>query len=78
MGDKEDNATICINPDTTTHRRNSPRHRRMFKFSISCKCNSVKEIPEWYDENLEKQTVKVGGYPKMFFTRMGSFTRCNV
>lgn len=65
MGDKPDNTNICINPtvleyteDTVLDLEGCLSFPHMY-----VKINRPKEIlAEFYDENLEKQTVKIDGY----------------
>ena len=70
MGDKEDNATICINPQILQHTEETVQDiEGCLSFpGIYVNVTRPKEIlAEWYDENLEKQTVKVGGYSAKCF-----------
>ena len=65
MGDKEDNATICINPQILQHTEETVQDiEGCLSFpGIYVKVTRPKEIlAEWHDENLEKQTVKISGY----------------
>ena len=65
MGDKKDNATICINPQILQHTEETVQDiEGCLSFpGIYVKVTRPKEIlAEWYDENLEKQTVKIDGY----------------
>ena len=70
MGDKEDNATICINPKILQHTKETVMDiEGCLSFpGIYVNVTRPKEIlAEWYDENLEKQTVKVSGYSAKCF-----------
>ena len=70
MGDKEDNATICINPQILQHTEETVQDiEGCLSFpGIYVNVTRPKEIlAEWYDENLEKQTVKVSGYSAKCF-----------
>ena len=69
MGDKEDNATICINPQILQHTEETVQDiEGCLSFpGIYVNVTRPKKYSEWYDENLEKQTVKVGGYSAKCF-----------
>jgi peptide deformylase len=70
MGDKEDNATICINPQILQHTEETVQDiEGCLSFpGIYVNVTRPKEIlAEWYDENLEKQTVKITGYSTKCF-----------
>jgi peptide deformylase len=70
MGDKEDNATICINPQILQHTEETVQDiEGCLSFpGIYVKVTRPKEIlAEWHDENLEKQTVKISGYSAKCF-----------
>jgi peptide deformylase len=70
MGDKKDNATICINPQILQHTEETVQDiEGCLSFpGIYVKVTRPKEIlAEWYDENLEKQTVKINGYSAKCF-----------
>ena len=70
MGDKEDNATICINPQILQHTEETVQDTEgCLSFpGIYVKVTRPKEIlAEWHDENLEKQTVKISGYSAKCF-----------
>ena len=70
MGDKEDNATICINPQILQHTEETVQDMEgCLSFpGIYVNVTRPKEIlAEWYDENLEKQTVKISGYSAKCF-----------
>jgi len=65
MGDKVENSTICINPTVlqyTSDIQNDYEGCLSFP-NIFVRVNRPKEIlAEFYDENLEKQTVKITDY----------------
>ena len=70
MGDKEDNATICINPKILQHTEETVQDMEgCLSFpGIYVNVTRPKEIlAEWHDENLEKQTVKISGYSAKCF-----------
>lgn len=70
MGDKEDNATICINPQILQHTEETVQDMEgCLSFpGVYVNVTRPKEIlAEWYDENLEKQTVKISGYSAKCF-----------
>ena len=70
MGDKADNATICINPQILQHTEETVQDMEgCLSFpGIYVNVTRPKEIlAEWYDENLEKQTVKISGYSAKCF-----------
>jgi len=65
MGDKVDNSTLCINPTVVqyTSDTNNDFEGCLSFPNIFVKVNRPKEIlAEFYDENLEKQTVKIDSY----------------
>jgi peptide deformylase len=65
MGDSVENSTICINPTVlqyTEETQNDIEGCLSFP-NVYVKINRPTEIlAEWYNENLEKQTVKIDGY----------------
>jgi len=65
MGDSVENSTICINPtvlEYTEETQDDVEGCLSFP-NIFVKVKRPKEIlAEWYNENLEKQTVKIDGY----------------
>src|SRR5210317_233902 len=70
MGDKKDNSTICINPTVLQYTKETTVDvEGCLSFpNIFVKIKRPKEIlAEWYDENLEKQTVKIEGYSAKCF-----------
>ena len=70
MGDKEDNATICINPQILQHTEETVQDMEgCLSFpGIYVNVTRPKEIlAEWHNENLEKQTVKISGYSAKCF-----------
>ena len=70
MGDKEDNATICINPQILQHTEETVQDiEGCLSFpGIYVNVTRPKEIlAEWHNENLEKQTVKISGYSAKCF-----------
>ena len=70
MGDKESNSTICINPQILQHTEETQMDMEgCLSFpGMYVKVTRPKEIlAEWYDENLEKQTVKIEGYSAKCF-----------
>jgi len=65
MGDSVENSTICINPTVLQYTQETVDDiEGCLSFpNIYVKIKRPKEIlAEWYDENLEKQTVKIEGY----------------
>ena len=65
MGDSVENSTICINPTVLQYTEETVDDvEGCLSFpNIFVKIKRPKEIlAEWYDENLEKQTVKIEGY----------------
>ena len=65
MGDSVENSTICINPTVLQYIEETVDDvEGCLSFpNIFVKIKRPKEIlAEWYDENLEKQTVKIEGY----------------
>ena len=65
MGDSVENSTICINPTVLQYAEETVDDvEGCLSFpNIFVKIKRPKEIlAEWYDENLEKQTVKIEGY----------------
>jgi peptide deformylase len=65
MGDSVENSTICINPTVLQYTQETVDDiEGCLSFpNIFVKIKRPKEIlAEWYDENLEKQTVKIEGY----------------
>ena len=65
MGDKPDNTNICINPTVLEYTEETVLDLEgCLSFPhMYVKINRPKEIlAEFYDENLEKQTVKIDGY----------------
>mgnify|MGYP001070373200 FL=1 len=70
MGDKQENATICINPQVLQHTKETVQDiEGCLSFpGMYVKVTRPKEIlAEWYDENLEKKTVKIEGYSAKCF-----------
>ena len=70
MGDSKENSTICINPVILQHTEETVTETEgCLSFpNIFVKVKRPKEIlAEWYDENLEKQTVKIEGYSARVF-----------
>ena len=65
MGDSVENSTICINPTVlqyTEETQNDIEGCLSFP-NVYVKIKRPTEIlAEWYNENLEKQTVKIEGY----------------
>ena len=65
MGDSLENSTICINPTVlqyTEETQNDIEGCLSFP-NVYVKIKRPTEIlAEWYNENLEKQTVKIDGY----------------
>lgn len=65
MGDKAENSTICINPTVLQYTNETQNdYEGCLSFpNIFMRINRPKEIlAEFYDENLEKQTVKITDY----------------
>ena len=65
MGDSVENSTICINPTVLQYVEETVDDvEGCLSFpNVFVKIKRPKEIlAEWYDENLEKQTVKIEGY----------------
>ena len=65
FGDSKENSTICINPTILQYTKETTVDvEGCLSFpNIFVKIKRPKEIlAEWYDENLEKQTVKIEGY----------------
>ena len=65
MGDSVENSTICINPTVLQYTQETVDDvEGCLSFpNIYVKIKRPKEIlAEWYNENLEKQTVKIEGY----------------
>lgn len=65
MGDKVENSTICINPTVLQYTSDTQNdYEGCLSFpNIYMRVNRPKEIlAEFYDENLEKQTVKITDY----------------
>ena len=65
MGDSVENSTICINPTVLQYTEETIDDvEGCLSFpNVYVKIKRPKEIlAEWYDENLEKQTVKIEGY----------------
>jgi len=65
MGDKVDNTNMCINPTVLEYTEETVLDLEgCLSFPhMYVKLNRPKEIlAEFYDENLEKQTVKIDGY----------------
>lgn len=65
MGDSEGNSTICINPTVLQYTNETVEDiEGCLSFpNVFVKVKRPKEIlAEFYDENLEKQTVKIEGY----------------
>jgi peptide deformylase len=65
MGDSVENSTICINPTVLQYTEETVDDiEGCLSFpNVFVKIKRPKEIlAEWYDENLEKQTVKIEGY----------------
>jgi peptide deformylase len=70
MGDSEANSTICINPVILQHTEETVTDiEGCLSFpNIYVKVKRPKEIlAEWYNEDLEKQTVKIEGYSARVF-----------
>ena len=65
MGDSVENSTMCINPTVLQYTEETVDDiEGCLSFpNVFVKIKRPKEIlAEWYDENLEKQTVKIEGY----------------
>ena len=65
MGDSVENSTICINPTVLQYTEETVDDiEGCLSFpNVFVKIKRPKEIlAEWYNENLEKQTVKIEGY----------------
>ena len=65
MGDKVENSTICINPTVLQYTSDTQNdYEGCLSFpNIYMRIKRPKEIlAEFYDENLEKQTVKITDY----------------
>jgi peptide deformylase len=65
MGDSLENSTICINPTVLEYTEETEDDvEGCLSFpNVFVKIKRPKEIlAEWYNENLEKQTVKIEGY----------------
>jgi peptide deformylase len=65
MGDSLENSTICINPTVLEYTEETEDDvEGCLSFpNVFVKVKRPKEIlAEWYNENLEKQTVKIEGY----------------
>ena len=65
MGDSVENSTICINPTVLQYTEETVDDiEGCLSFpNIYVKIKRTKEIlAEWYNEKLEKQTVKIEGY----------------
>ena len=65
MGDSLENSTMCINPTVLQYTSDTQDDiEGCLSFpNVFVKIKRPKEIlAEWYDENLEKQTVKIEGY----------------
>tara|TARA_B110000259_G_C13829619_1_gene328082 strand:+ start:224 stop:712 length:489 start_codon:yes stop_codon:yes gene_type:complete len=65
MGDSVENSTICINPTVVqyTEELNDDIEGCLSFPNVFVKIKRPKEIlAEWYNEKLEKQTVKIEGY----------------
>ena len=65
MGDSVENSTICINPTVVqyTEELNDDIEGCLSFPNVFVKIKRPKEIlAEWYNEKLEKQTVKIDGY----------------
>jgi len=65
MGDSKENCTLCINPTVLQYTSETVEDvEGCLSFpNIYVKVKRPKEIlAEFYDENLEKQTVKIEGY----------------
>jgi peptide deformylase len=65
MGDSVENSTICINPTVLQYTQETVDDiEGCLSFpNIYVKIKRPKEIlAEWYNEDLEKQTVKIEGY----------------
>src|SRR6056300_332721 len=65
MGDKVENSTICINPTVLQYTSDTQNdYEGCLSFpNIYMRITRPKEIlAEFYDENLEKQTVKITDY----------------
>jgi len=65
MGDSVENSTMCINPTVLQYTSDTQDDiEGCLSFpNVFVKIKRPKEIlAEWYNENLEKQTVKIEGY----------------
>ena len=65
MGDSKENSTICINPTVLQYTEETVDDiEGCLSFpNVFVKIKRPKEIlAEWYNEKLEKQTVKIEGY----------------
>ena len=65
MGDSVENSTICINPTVLQYTEETVHDiEGCLSFpNVFVKIKRPKEIlAEWYNEDLEKQTVKIEGY----------------
>ena len=65
MGDSVENSTMCINPTVLQYTEETVDDiEGCLSFpNVFVKIKRPKEIlAEWYNENLEKQTVKIEGY----------------
>ena len=70
MGDSKENSTMCINPKVLQHTEDTTLDTEgCLSFpGMYVKVRRPKEIlAEWFDENLEKQTVKIQGYSAKCF-----------
>ena len=70
MGDKENNCTMCINPEIVQHtEETSMEVEGCLSFpGMYVKIKRPTEIlAKWFDENLEEQSVKIDGYTAKCF-----------
>jgi len=73
MGDKPENTNMCINPTVLEYTEETVLDLEgCLSFPhMYVKLNRPKEIlAEFYDENLEKQTVKIDGYKSVKFKKL--------
>ena len=70
MGDKENNCTMCINPEIVQHtEETSMEVEGCLSFpGMYVKVKRPTEIlAKWFDENLKEQSVKIDGYTAKCF-----------
>ena len=70
MGDKENNCTMCINPEIVQHtEETSMEVEGCLSFpGMYVKIKRPTEIlAKWFDENLKEQSVKIDGYTAKCF-----------